>query len=59
MLQSTVVAARLPADEAAQFQDQARRHGLTPSRALQALVEGALLAEQAHDVEAGGAADRA
>lgn len=52
MMQTTVVAARLPADMAERFREQARRHNLTPSRALEAAVEGSLLAEQQPEADA-------
>lgn len=43
---TTTIAARIPNADAAAFRRQAARYGLTPSRAIEALVAGALAVEQ-------------
>jgi len=45
-MDTTVIGARLPREQAAQFQQQAQRCGLTVSAALAALVANALETER-------------
>jgi hypothetical protein len=43
---TTVVTARVGVEDANRFEEQARRHGLSRSRAIEALIRGALIAER-------------
>ena len=54
---TTPVAARIPNELVEPFRQQAQRFGLTPSRAVAALIEGALLVE-GHRPDGGAPEDR-
>jgi hypothetical protein len=52
-LQTTVIASRVPTAEAQAFREQAQRYGLTPSRALAALVGLTLAVDERADSDTG------
>ena len=52
---STTITARIPNEDAAALRDQAARFGLSPSKAIAALIRGAVLIEQLHEAEDGPA----